>query len=125
MNPTVTHDYRISPHYSRMCANSFICRLLYRSCRWFILSSMERTTWVGELSDLLFWDTARNSVDPSLHLRWILERVLELGDYNDWLIVKQNIAPEQMKKELGRLRIDPKARNFLERYIHGIDNISR
>jgi hypothetical protein len=86
---------------------------------------MERTTWVGELSDLLFWDTARDSVNPEKHRRWILERVLERGTYNDWLIVKNNISTEQMREELGRLRVDPRARNFLERYIHGIDNISR
>lgn len=82
---------------------------------------MEKETWVGQLSDLLFWDVARDSIDPEKHRRWILERVLERGTYKDWLIVKQNIAPEQMRKELGRLRVDPKARNFLERYIHGTD----
>ncbi|MBN2051219.1 MAG: hypothetical protein JW760_12275 [Spirochaetales bacterium] len=86
---------------------------------------MEKTTWVENLSDILFWDTARDSVDPEKHLRWILERVLELGDYNDWVIVKSNVTVEQMRKELSRLRIDPKALNFLERYVHGTDQISR
>ena len=85
---------------------------------------MKRDVWVNKLSNILFWDVDRATVDPDTHLRWIIERVLERGDYGDWLILKDNVIKETMKEELNRLRIDPRSSNFLKRYLYGPDQTS-
>jgi hypothetical protein len=85
---------------------------------------MESTSWLDTLSDMLFWDVDRNAVDPETHIRWIIERILERGDYDDWTLVKNNVSKETLRKEYDRLRIDPKSKNFLNRYLHGTDQIS-
>ena len=86
---------------------------------------MEEGVWIDQLSDVLFWDVERDSLDPQKHIRWIIERVLEKGNYSDWLALKTNVTKETLEKEFDRLRIDPKSRNFLRRYLHGTDQLSR
>ena len=86
---------------------------------------MEEGVWINQLSDVLFWDVERNSLDPQKHIRWIIERVLEKGNYSDWLALKTNVTKETLEKEFNRLRIDPKSRKFLRRYLHGTDQLSR
>jgi hypothetical protein len=85
---------------------------------------MEKGVWIDQLSDVLFWDVERDSLNPEKHTRWIIERVLEKGNYSDWLALKSNVTKERLEKEFNRLRIDPKARNFLRRYLHGTDQTS-
>ncbi|MDZ7795329.1 MAG: hypothetical protein U5P10_17045 [Spirochaetia bacterium] len=86
---------------------------------------MGKGVWIDELSDVLFWDVERKSLDSQKHIRWIIERVLEKGNYSDWLALKTNVTKETLEKEFNRLRIDPKSRNFLRRYLHGTDQLSR
>ncbi|MFP4180643.1 MAG: DUF6922 domain-containing protein [Spirochaetaceae bacterium] len=86
---------------------------------------MARAAWVDKLSNILFWDVDRNSVDPEKHIRWIIERILEKGDYQDWVILKNSVTKEEMRKEFERLRVDPKAKNFLKRYIHDTNQTPR
>ncbi len=53
------------------------------------IKKMRQADWTEELSDVLFWDVDRKTVNPERHLRWILERVLERGEYGDWLVLKK------------------------------------
>jgi hypothetical protein len=90
-----------------------------------ILVCMEGAAWVDKLSDILFWDVDRSLVDPGKHIRWIIERILERGDYEDWTLLKRNVSKETLQKEYDRLRIDPKSKNFMYRYLYGPDQIPR
>lgn len=63
----------------------------------FIIKDMGEADWTEELSDVLFWDVDRKTVNPEKHLCWILERVLEWGDYGDWLVLKKHVPAERMQ----------------------------
>lgn len=76
-----------------------------------------RGSWCDQLSPILFWDVDRKTVDPGTHARWLIERVLEKGQWEDWLLLRDNMGRDAIAKEEARLHIDPKARNFLERYL--------
>lgn len=51
------------------------------------------------LSDHLFWDVDRATIDPELHAAWLTKRVLEYGRWRDWKILEAHYG----KPELGRL----------------------
>ncbi|HHU36672.1 MAG TPA: hypothetical protein GXZ47_05520 [Treponema sp.] len=72
------------------------------------------TGWVEQLSGELFWDTDQAKIDPTTHARWLLEKVLEKGRWNDWLLVRTHIGRERIVSLIDSLRLDPKTRNFLE-----------
>ena len=43
------------------------------------------------LSDHLFWDVDRSSIEPERHAPWLVKRVLEYGRWNDWQVVKTQL----------------------------------
>jgi hypothetical protein len=72
---------------------------------------------IGKLSLELFWDVDPESIEPETHCRWILERVLERGRWEDWLLVSSHYGTERISRLAPLLRIDAKAKNFLEQYL--------
>jgi hypothetical protein len=75
---------------------------------------MER--WVEKLSPELFWDVDRSTVDPKKNARWLLERVLQRGRWEDWMLVRTYFSKESMKGLRPSLRLDAKSANFLDLY---------
>jgi hypothetical protein len=73
-------------------------------------------TWLSELSPHLFWDVDRETVDPDRHARWVLERVLQRGRWEDWLIARGKYPKETMRALASRLHVDRKAAAFLSLY---------
>ncbi len=71
---------------------------------------------ITALSAELFWDVAHEQVHVDQHAAWLLERVLEKGRWQDWVIIRQAIDKRKMKQLAPKLRISPKARNFLNLY---------
>ncbi len=55
--------------------------------------------WIQSLSETLFWDVDKNNINPSTHTRWLLERVLERGQWEDWILVRSNIDRQKMLDE--------------------------
>ncbi|MBN1647634.1 MAG: hypothetical protein JW874_06345 [Spirochaetales bacterium] len=73
-------------------------------------------TWISKLSPDLFWDTDQSQLDPEKHARWLLERVLHRGRWEDWLLIKKHYSKTKMKTLSPHLRLDGKSRQFLSIY---------
>jgi hypothetical protein len=71
-------------------------------------------TWFTALSTDLFWDVSVDSIDIQKNLRWLVERVLTRGRWEDWLLLRQHVAPGDLWDVLPRLRVPPRERHFLE-----------
>ncbi len=39
---------------------------------------------MNSLSEHLFWDVDRSTIDPEKHAAWLVKRVLEYGRWSDW-----------------------------------------
>lgn len=82
---------------------------------------------VSRFSADLFWDVAQCEVDPVRHQRWLLERVLERGKWEDWLLLSRALGEEELRKWAPRLRISPRSQNFLQVWLrtHAKEKISQ
>lgn len=74
------------------------------------------STWIQQLSKELFWDVDPSGIREDVHARWLLERVLERGRWEDWLEVRTHLRKETIRTLSPSLRLDPKSRNFLDIY---------
>ena len=72
--------------------------------------------WVNNLSADLFWDVLQKEVDPDLHERWLIERVLQRGRWEDWILLRENYSRKRFIGLLPHLRLDAKSENFLKFY---------
>ena len=45
---------------------------------------MSKKECIQGFSDYIFWDVDRQSIDPVAHAPYIVQRVLEYGQYSDW-----------------------------------------
>ena len=69
---------------------------------------------VARLSPGLFWDTDREKVDPAVHRRAIVQRVLERGSWTDWTAIRDAFTVPVIVSEAQRLRsLEPKALSFI------------
>ena len=41
----------------------------------------------SELSSILFWDVDKNDIDFDKHATFIIQRVLEYGEFCDWKVI--------------------------------------
>lgn len=69
---------------------------------------------INRLSQRLFWDVDQNTVDIKKHERWLVERVLQRGSWEDWLVIRQAYGKKELKNISTTLRLDPKSANFLK-----------
>lgn len=62
----------------------------------------------------LFWDTDINAIDPVLHKRYIIERILKLGDFDDYRWMRNTYSAEDVKNVIleERSDLDPKSISF-------------
>jgi len=72
--------------------------------------------FIGALSLELFWDVDRATVDPEKNARLLLERVVQRGKWEDWLLTRQRYGKDGIARQVPRLRLDQKAANFLRLY---------
>ena len=72
--------------------------------------------FIGGLSPELFWDVDPSTVDPERNARWLLERVVQRGRWEDWLLLRRRYGKAGIARLAPRLRLDPKAANFLRLY---------
>jgi hypothetical protein len=68
---------------------------------------------IRSLSEELFWDVQREMVDPVVHRRWLVERVLERGRWQDWLAVSEDLGTGELERLAHVLKVSPKSRHFL------------
>ncbi|QQS29540.1 MAG: hypothetical protein IPM47_00905 [Sphingobacteriales bacterium] len=69
------------------------------------------------LSDSLFWDVDKNSIDPEKHAAFIVERVMHLGTLDDFFAIKAYYGKPKLKKITKQLRyLDVRVLNFCSVY---------
>jgi hypothetical protein len=73
--------------------------------------------WIEQLSPEFFWDVDRTQVQTDIHMRWLLERVLQRGRWEDWILVRDHLGKETIRKSAASLRLDDKSKNFLNLYL--------
>lgn len=73
--------------------------------------------WINNLSSYLFWDVPREGIDPDKHARWLVERVLQRGRWEDWLIIRNHYNKRRLLNLKPQLNINPKSAHFLELYL--------
>lgn len=71
---------------------------------------------ISKLSPTLFWDVDQTLVDSSKNGRWLVERVLERGCWEDWLVIRGIYGKGGLRQLMPSLRLDPKSANFLKLY---------
>lgn len=63
---------------------------------------------------MLFWDTSVENIDTQINAPYIVQRVLEYGEMNDWTQMKELYGIPRIAKIAQGLRtLDPKALSFI------------
>ncbi len=75
------------------------------------ISGMDKL--VGQLSPYLFWDVDQKEVDTKKNARWLVERVLQRGTWEDWLLLRDLYGKTELRLLAPRLKLDAKSANFL------------
>lgn len=66
------------------------------------------------MSSFLFWDVDRSSLNFDKHVAYIVQRVLEYGLLEDWVLLKHQIGIPKIAEVCKSLRsLDPKALAFI------------
>lgn len=67
------------------------------------------------LSDHLFWDVDRSSIDPGRHAPWFVKRVLEYGRWSDWQTLVAHYGKPRLAEIATSLRsLQPRSLAFCE-----------
>jgi hypothetical protein len=72
--------------------------------------------YIGKLSQQLFWDVDQRTVDIKKNERWLVERVLQRGSWEDWMTIREAYGKRELQNLSPTLRLDPKSANFLKLY---------
>lgn len=71
---------------------------------------------IRRLSPQLFWDVDPEKVDTKKNARWLIERVIQRGTWEDWLLIIELYGKSGLRAIAPELRLDPKGTNFLRIY---------
>ena len=71
--------------------------------------------WLSQLSPDLFWDVAQDSIDPDKNMRWLVERVLVRGRWEDWLLLKDHLPSEGLAELVTQLKLSAGEAHFSPR----------
>lgn len=58
---------------------------------------MEKEITVKDFSSVLFWDIDKENFDLDKNSKQFIQRVLEYGNWNDWLLIKQYYGMDAIK----------------------------
>ena len=68
----------------------------------------------GRFSEHLFWDIDEQELDMDKHAAFIVERVLDYGFMNDWLLIKEYYSLDQIAEIAKNVRnLMPKSLSFI------------
>ena len=69
---------------------------------------------IGKFSASLFWDVDRGMLDLSAHRKFIVQRVLERGNLDDWRLLKRCYTVDGVVNIAQQLRaLEPMALAFI------------
>jgi len=70
-----------------------------------------------KLNRSLFWDVKFDELDPEIHARFIIARVVSRGNLTDWAILKHLYGVKRIEQESMSVRsLDKKSLCFLSAY---------
>ena len=62
------------------------------------------STLMEQLSPTLFWDVNPEQLDPALHARQIIQRVVERGTLEEWRAMRRHYGDERLRSVVTSLR---------------------
>ena len=69
---------------------------------------------INTLSNHLFWDVDKSSIDAEVHSKYIITRVLQYGLYEDWTNLRKFYGLEKIVKTAINIKgLDRKTASFL------------
>lgn len=72
-----------------------------------------------KFSDHLFWDVIREEVDMEIHAAFVVQRVLEYGAMNDWILLCSYYGIDRILALCKTLRtLDPVCLSFISAITH-------
>lgn len=75
---------------------------------------MNTQEYLSQLSDVLFWDIDREQLDPDLHARQIVQRVLEYGNWDDWKAIRAYYGIPRIAEVCKQMRsLDPVCLSYI------------
>lgn len=75
---------------------------------------MSKKECIQGFSDYIFWDVDRSSIDPSTNASFIVQRVLEYGQYADWKHLLAYYGLDSIVNTAKQLRtLESKALSFI------------
>jgi len=67
-----------------------------------------------KFSENLFWDVDGDDLDMDKHKEFIIERVLDYGNMNDWIVIKNYYSLENLAFTAKNIRsLMPKSLSFI------------
>lgn len=76
--------------------------------------SMSKKECILSMSKHLFWDVDVKTLDLDKHKAYIVQRVLEYGMIEDWILLKHQLGIQDIAEVCKSLRtLDPKALAFI------------
>ena len=79
-----------------------------------IFVSMSEREFIHSFSEYLFWDVDKDSIDLEANAPYVVRRVLELGQLNDWNLLKSWYGIQKIASIAQNLRtLEPKAPSFI------------
>lgn len=74
---------------------------------------------IQQFSGYLFWDVDASSINMEGHAPYIVKRVLERGQLNDWKLLQSYYGLERIAEiSMGLRDLDPKALSFIATISH-------
>ena len=78
---------------------------------------MEKNAYIENLPKHLFWDVDIYTLKIKEHSRFIIERIVTRGNYNDWINLRRIYSPLEIKDNIIQSRIlDKRTLSFLSGY---------
>lgn len=75
---------------------------------------MKECSFISELSAYLFWDVDKLALDEERDKSFVIQRVLEYGQYSDWQGILKRYGMDVIIREAVSFRsLDEKALSFL------------
>lgn len=79
-----------------------------------IFASMSEREFIHSFSEYLFWDVDKDSIDLEANAPYVVRRVLELGQLNDWNLLMSWYGIQRIASIAQNLRtLEPKALSFI------------
>lgn len=75
---------------------------------------MSKSNYIAQFSSHLFWDVSREDVDLEANESFLVQRVLEYGLLEDWLLLRSLYGIPKIASVAKRLRtLEPRALAFI------------